>query len=119
MTHLAGAPSGTWDLGDVTFSCRLLDSIREHYGLDGCAFEALPLNETRPARLKQIGEKLKQFSNDGRAGLRKPPFDFLPLVIRNLADEGGTGLLLAPHWPAQSCYRRPLSISTSVHHLEP
>lgn len=106
VNRYADSLSRTWDPGDVRFSRLLLSSIQEHYQLDSATCLDHPMNETRPARLKQIHDQLRQHWGDGQARLWNPPFDFLPIPIRKIETESAKGVLLALFWPAQTWFAR-------------
>lgn len=76
------------------------------------------MNVTRPARLKQIREQLHVHWDDGRARLRNPPFDFLPLTVQKIETESARGVLLAPFWPAQAWFARLRGLASRMHVLD-
>lgn len=118
VNRFADSLSRTWSPSDVRASSRVLQAIQDQYAFDQPAFCARPLNEPLPARLKQIATQLQEWWGDGRARLWNPPFDFLPLVVRKIQQEGGQGVLLAPFWPAQAWFERLRRLANTIHILD-
>lgn len=118
VNRYADSLSRKWNPADVNVSEQLLAAIQQQYNFDRPAFCARPLNEPRPARLKQIGSQMQEWWGDGKARLWNPPFDFLPLVVRKIQQEGGQGVLLAPFWPAQAWFGQLRQLATTIHVLD-
>ena len=75
--------------------------MAEQYVVNRFSFYDRPLQEPLPVRRAYVSEQLRASWNDGRSRLWTPPFDLLPLFLHKLKAEGGSGPLVAPHWPAQ------------------
>ncbi|PXF49274.1 hypothetical protein BWQ96_00848 [Gracilariopsis chorda] len=118
VNRYADALSRTWDPGDVPVSQQLLASIQEHYHLDSPAIYHRPLNETRPARLKQIRDQLQTYCGDGKARLWNPPFDVLQITVRKIETESARGVPIAPFWPAQAWFARLRGLASAMHLLD-
>lgn len=118
VNKYADSLSRTWDPGDTQASEQLVKDICRQYHFDRPAFLMRPLNEPRPARVKQVCEQLQTFWGDGRSRLWNPPFDFLPVVVRKIEVEEASGVLIAPHWPAQPWYARLQRVATRLRLLE-
>ena len=82
------------------------------YRLDHFAFRHRPLGETLVARTKYLRTQMQEDWGDGVARLWNPPFDLLPLVVRKIEQEGGRGVVIAPHWPAQAWHARLVGFSS-------
>lgn len=119
VNRFADSLSRTWDPGDIQVSPRLSREIQVQYRLDPSAFFQRPLNEPRPARLKQIKAQMSAWWGDGRARLWNPPADFLPLVVRKIQQEEGRGVLLCPFWPSQAWFARLRNFATNIHIMHP
>lgn len=114
VNKFADALSRTWDPGDARATSKIVESVQKEYGLDGVAFRDRPLGETMVARRKYLSVQMAEHWGDGLARIYNPPFDMLPLVVRKLEQEGGTGVVLAPKWPAQPWYARLVALSSKV-----
>lgn len=119
MNKFADSLSRTWDPGDARATDVLLRSIQSEYGLSHVAFRSRPLGETLVARKKYLGTQMQEYWGDGRALLWNPPFDLLPLVVSKIEAEGGSGVLVAPDWPAQAWYARLHALSSHMVQLDP
>lgn len=114
VNKFADSLSRTWDPGDVRATESLSRSVLEEFRLDRVAFRHRPMGETFAARCKYMETQMGEDWGDGLARLWNPPFDFLPLVVRKIQIEGGKGVLLAPHWPAQAWFARLKGLSSRI-----
>ena len=73
----------------------------------------LGMLETSVARRKYLTTQMQEHWGDGRSRLWNPPFDLLPLVVRKIIADGGTGVLVAPHWPAQAWHAQLVAHATN------
>lgn len=118
VNRFADALSRTWDPGDIHASRHLTDSIARQFHLDPQSFMVQPLNETRPSRLKQIQDQLREPWSDNRCRLWNPTFDFLPIVVKKIEQEKASGILIAPIWPAQPWFARLRGLPAQFHPLD-
>lgn len=119
VNRFADALSRTWDPGDARATAELVQSVASEYRLDHVAFRERPLGETMVARHKYLVTQMEEDWGDGRSRLWNPPFDMLPLVVQKIEAEGGKGVVIAPHWPAQAWHARLQSISKQLTLLAP
>lgn len=114
VNRFADALSRTWNPLDTEATASLLRSARDSYGLTPlCPLP--PIGDHPIARRKQLVIQLQEDWGDGVARLYNPPFDLLPLVVRKLELEGGRGVVVAPHWPAQPWFARLERLASAVH----
>lgn len=119
VNRYADALSRTWDPGDARATTTLLQSNRKEHHLDHVVFRDRPLGDNAVAPAKYLATQMEEFWGDGTARLWNPPFDLLPLVVRKIESEGGRGILVAPHWPAQACFARLQSLGSRLTVLHP
>ena len=119
VNRFADALSQTWDPGDVRATEQLLMSIQEEHQLDSVVFASRPLGETPVVRRKYLATQMEEDWGDGRARLWNPPFDLLPLVVRKVVADGGRGVLVAPHWPAQAWHAQLVAHASTYKILRP
>jgi hypothetical protein len=104
VNRYADALSRQWDPGDVCATEALVESLCSAYEPDAVVFSYHPVGEHPIARRKYLEVQMGEDCGDGRARLRNPPFDMLPLVLKKMEDERARGVLIAPRWPAQPWY---------------
>lgn len=96
----------TWDPGDVKVSlveycARLssstswIDANLEKYHWNFCKFASVDLKELHTDCIKQIASKMEDKWVEGRPRLVNTPFEFLPVIVKNLTTESGHGLIIA------------------------
>jgi hypothetical protein len=119
VNRYADSLSRQWDPGDVCVTEELVQSLCDSYAPDAVVFPYRPVGEHPIARRKFLASQMDEDWGDGRARLWNPPFDLLPLVMKKIEDNGGTGVLIAPRWPAQPWYGRLSRLATRLHVLDP
>ena len=113
VNQFADALSRTWDPGDVQSTDQLLQSIQDQEQVDSVVFALRPLGETAVARRKYLATQMLVDWRDGCTLLLNPPFDMLSLVVRKVIADGGKGVLVAPHWPAQAWHSQLVRHATT------
>jgi hypothetical protein len=106
VNRYADSLSRHWDPGDVSITEELVRSLCAAYAPDAVVFRHRPVGEHPVARRKYLQTQMSDYWGDGRARLWNPPFDLLPVVLKKVEDDGGTGVLVAPRWQAQPWYGR-------------
>lgn len=119
VNKFADALSRTWDPGDAQATAALVQSVSAEYRLSEVVFRERPLGESYIARSKYLATQMREDWGDGRCRLWNAPWDALPLVVRKIEHEGGQGVVLAPHWPAQPWYSRLVAVSARMTVLPP
>lgn len=78
-----------------------------------------PLNEHRTSQRKYLSAGMVESWADGKARLWAPPFDMLPLMVRMIAPDQASGVLIAPNWPAQAWFERLRGLKSRTTLVDP
>jgi hypothetical protein len=119
VNRFADALSRQWDPGDVRATETLVRSLCDAYALNDVVFPYRPVGEHPMARRKYLTAQMGEYWGDGKCRLWNPPFDLLPIVVRKIADDRASGVVVAPAWPAQPWFSRLRALSTGFHILDP
>lgn len=105
VNRLNDALSRTWDPVDARAKEKVVNSIVPEYGVDEVTFRARLKGETRVASRKYLGTQMEEYWG---AGVRGSGGKHSTPTAGSTEDRGGggTGVLLAPTWTAQSWYAR-------------
>jgi hypothetical protein len=119
VNRLADSLSRQWDPGDVRATETLLSSLCDAYEPDAVVFPFRPIGEHPTARRKYLTTQMEENWGDGKCRLWNPPFDLIPIVVRNIEHDQARGVIVAPMWPAQPWFARLRALSTGVRVQDP
>jgi hypothetical protein len=112
VNRYADALSRQWDPGDTRATAALVQSLCDAYAPDVVVFRHRPVGEHPIARRKYLATQMAEYWGDGQALLWNTPFDLLPMVLKKVEDDGGSGVLKAQPW-----YGRLTRLETHLHVL--
>lgn len=95
VNRLADALLWTWGPGYIRASRLLLQLVPQQYCIDVPAFKLRPMKKPLQERLNMFKYQLNQSWDDGRSLLWNPPFDFSPIVVRNIEQKSAPGIFSA------------------------